>query len=49
MEMTLFSMINVESPVTVAQDHDESVTELVALDDAKLRQVGGGVCVGLIF
>lgn len=49
METTLFSMIDVETLMTVAEPRDEATTEVVTLDDAKLRLVGGGVCVGLIF
>jgi hypothetical protein len=43
METTLFSMINVETPVIVAEDSVESAAELVTLGDAFLRQVGGGM------
>ena len=42
METTLFSLINVETPVIVAEDGADTITDLVILDDAKLRLVGGG-------
>ena len=49
METTLFPMINIESSAVVAEDTVESVAELLTLDDAKLRQVGGGVVVVMNF
>jgi hypothetical protein len=43
METTLFSMINIETPVIVSEKTAESAVELVTLDDVKLRQVSGGM------
>jgi hypothetical protein len=43
METTLFAVINVETPVMVEDKSAESRTELVTLDDAKLRLIGGGM------
>jgi hypothetical protein len=49
METTLFAVINVETPVNVEYSNTVSECELVILDDAKLRQVGGGLCVEVNF
>ncbi len=49
METILFPMINIESSAVVVEETVESAAELVTLDDAKLRQVGGGVVVVMNF
>jgi hypothetical protein len=49
METTLFSMIDVESPVIAHGESAESSSELVTLDDSKLRQVGGGLVIGVVY
>ena len=43
METTLFSMINLETPETSSIPSVEPTMELVMLDDAQMRQVGGGL------
>jgi hypothetical protein len=48
METTLFAVINVETPVIVADAGVEPVMELVTLDDSKLRQVGGGMVITML-
>jgi hypothetical protein len=45
MESTLFATINVETPVITADDGADQAAELVTLDDANLRQVGGGMVI----
>lgn len=42
METTLLTMINVETSANSAEDRVETTMELVTLDDAMLRHVGGG-------
>lgn len=49
METTLFSLINVETPVIVAEDGSDTITELAILDDAKLRLIGGGTAMVVQF
>lgn len=49
MEPTLFAVINVETPVILAESSAESGAELVALDDAKLRQVSGGSAIVMMY
>jgi hypothetical protein len=49
METTLFAVINVETPVIVAESSAESRAELVTLDDAKLRQVSGGSAIVMMY
>ena len=49
MEATLFSMINAEIPVIVADDGVEPTSDLAILDDTMLRLVGGGHVIVLQF
>jgi hypothetical protein len=42
MEMTLFLTINDEAPVNAADAGVQTLSDLVILDDSKLRLVGGG-------
>jgi uncharacterized protein YjeT (DUF2065 family) len=49
METTLFSVIDAEIPVIAPDESAESSSEFVTLDDAKLRQVGGGLVIGVVY
>lgn len=49
METILFPMINVENTMIAMENCDHSATEIVTLDDVQMRQVGGGLCVEVVY